>query len=93
MSNLKSSNFLLACLLSGKASLLLMAPVQAISSSPSPETSLKTAIEVEVVNLKVNSTERSGEVRLVANADNDQNVDQNVDQNQDVNNSNRNWRA
>lgn len=92
MSNLKSSNLLLACLLSGKASLLLMAPVQAVSSVPSPEKALNTAIEVEVVNLKVNSTERSGEVRLVANADNDQNGDQNVDQNQDVN-SNRNWRA
>jgi hypothetical protein len=88
MSNLKSSNLLLACLLSGKASLLLMAPVQAVSSVPVSEAAVNTAIEVEVVNLKVNSTERSGEVRLVANAD----YDQNGDQNQDVDN-NRNWRA
>ncbi|MDJ1178572.1 hypothetical protein PJF56_06835 [Roseofilum sp. BLCC_M91] len=88
MSNLKSSNFLLACLLSGKASLLLMAPVQAASTVSSPETALNTPVEVEVVNLKVNSTEKTGEVILIADAD----YDQNVDQNQDVDN-NRNWRA
>jgi len=79
MSHLKSSNFLLACLLSGKASLLLMTPVQAASSVASPETAVNPAIEVEVVNLNVNSTERTGEVILIADADNDQNVDQTQD--------------
>lgn len=86
MSYLKSSNLLMACLLSTKASFLLISPVTAGIDGASPQTSLNSPIEVEVVNLKVNSSDRRGDLMLVADADYDQSRDydqgQDVDQNQ-----------
>lgn len=84
MSNLKSSNLLMACLLSAKASLLLVAPVQsAISSSPS-ENSVNSSVEVEIINLTVNSAELSQQPMLVADTDVDRNQDRNQDRNRDA---------
>jgi hypothetical protein len=86
MSYLKSSNLLMACLLSAKAGFLLISPVEAATNEASPQTALNSPIEVEVVNLKVHSSDRTGDLMLVADADTDQTQDydqtQDVDQNQ-----------
>jgi hypothetical protein len=81
MFNLKSSNLIMACLLSAKASLLLIAPAQSALSSSPGDLAMNSSVEVEVVNLRVNSTEPSDSSLLIADAD----VDRNQDVNQDVN--------
>lgn len=93
MSYLKSSNLLMACLLSAKAGFLLISPVEAATSAASPRTALNSPIEVEVVNLKVNSSDRTGELMLVADADFDQTQDYDQSQDSDQNQARRNRQA
>ncbi|WP_254563494.1 hypothetical protein [Oscillatoria sp. HE19RPO] len=80
--NLKSSNLIMACLLSAKASLLLVAPSQAALSSSPVDLAGNSSVEVEVVNLTNNSPTNSDSAWLFGDADVDQNQD--VDQTQDV---------
>jgi hypothetical protein len=71
--------------LSAKASLLLVAPSQAALSSSPGDLAMNSSVEVEVVNLSVNSTEPSDSSLLIANADFDRNQDVNQDVNRDRN--------
>lgn len=72
MSYFKPSNLLMTCLLSAKTGFLLISPVNATSAGASSQTLLSSPIEVEVVNLRVNSNARTGDLILVADADYDQ---------------------
>jgi hypothetical protein len=74
----------MACLLSAKASLLLVAPSQSALSSSPVDLPGNSSVEVEVVNLTNNSTESTESSWLLADADVDQNQDLNQDLNQDV---------
>lgn len=58
MLQMKPSNLLMACFLSAKASVLLIAPAQAVTSAATAEPTkpiVRSAIELEVVNLKTNA--------------------------------------
>ncbi|MCT7954438.1 hypothetical protein [Laspinema palackyanum] len=86
MSYLRPSNLLLACLLGAKASLFLIAPTQSILGTTQGDGSENTSsIEVEVVNLSVNSAESFEDSKLVADTDVDRNQDLNQDVDQDQN--------
>ncbi|MEG4332799.1 hypothetical protein QUB40_12835 [Microcoleus sp. AT9_A2] len=75
MSYLKSSNLLLACLLSTKASLFLIAPVQGALSAYSQDNTANSRIEIEVVNLATNDSDSSDYLMLVADAGYDRGQD------------------
>lgn len=59
MLQMKPSNLLMACFLSAKASVLLIAPAQAVTSAATAEPTkpmVRSAIKLEVINLKTNAT-------------------------------------
>lgn len=84
MLQMKPSNLLMACLLSAKASAMLIAPAHAAPSTAATEPVINSAIELDVINLKTNTTDRvnSDVVASQDSQDHDQNQDQNQDQDQ-----------
>ncbi len=84
MAYLKSSNLLMACLLGTQASLFLVAPAQSEITNSQEKTSVHSLVEVEVVNLSINSSKSSEKQMLLAEEDVDRNQDLNQDLNQDV---------
>lgn len=83
MFGIKSSNFLMACLLSGKASLFLINPIQANLGVESSKPVFNKPIEIEVVNL-INT---SPEEELLANYNSDKGYDYDAN-----NDADKNWR-
>ncbi len=83
MLQMKPSNLLMACLLSAKASVLLITPAHAATSMAAAEPVVSSSIEVEVINLKTNAIDRAGNEILASEDGQDQNQDQDQDQSQD----------
>jgi formiminotetrahydrofolate cyclodeaminase len=83
MLQMKPSNLLMACLLSAKASALLITPANAATSLTAAETVVSSAIEVEVINLKTNVANNADSEVLTAQSGQDYDQTQDRDQTQD----------
>ena len=73
----------MACLLSAKASVLLITPAHAATSMAATQPVVSSSIEVEVVNLKTNTIDRAGDEILASEDGQDQGEDQDQSQDQD----------
>jgi hypothetical protein len=83
MLQMKPSNLLMACLLSAKASVLFITPAHAAASTIAAEPVVRSAIELEVVNLKTNATNNADSEVLTAQNGQDYDQTQDRDQTQD----------